>query len=158
MESGIINKTGKSFPKNFKSLGNNILNLVSDPVKTMKNISLLTPISILFKTSVNTLKIAWNGIVIVGEPVYRLGSGTIILAGAPFFKPACYTGTAGIFAVTSVYGYGSSATGGTVMLGATGTVFALDVATSPFVFLYNLTDKNQNVEYINIDSDIKINK
>lgn len=134
-----INKAGASLPQNFESLGEDMSHWVLDPFRALEDISLITPISILFRISVNTLKIAWDGILIVGEPVLRIGSGVIAFVGAPFLKPVSYIGIASLLTVTSVYGYGSSAVGGAAMLGLTGAVLALDVVTSPFVLAYNLT-------------------
>lgn len=133
----------KSVPDNCGDLGNDVLHLLIDPVNEIKGINLITPATIIYKTVVNIAKIGWHGAKIAGEPVVRFGAGTLALAGSPCIKPVTYTGVALIYTGTAVYGYGSSAAGGTVMLGATGAVMGLDIATSPFTAIYELsTDKN----------------
>ena len=134
----------KSVPNNGGALGRDVINLLADPVREIRDINLITPATIVYKTVANVAKIGWHGAKLVGEPVVRFGGGTVALVGSPFIKPVTYTGVSLIYTGTAVYGYGSSAAGGTVMLGATGAVLGLDVATSPLTAVYELSrDKGQ---------------
>jgi len=140
-------KSIKSVPGNCGDFGNDIVHLMIDPVKEIKNINLITPAAIIYKTVVNVAKIGWHGVKIVGEPVARFGAGTAALAGSPFIKPVTYTGVFLIYTGTAVYGYSSSTIGGTVMMGATGAVLGLDIATSPLTAIYELsTDEEQQLQ------------
>ncbi len=132
-----MSKSGKSIPDNCSDAGKSVTDLFVDPVKEIKDFNLITPATIVFKTVVNTLRVCWNGSMVVVEPVARAGYGTVAMVGAPFIKPAAYTGVGLIYTGTALYGYGSSATAGAVMTAATGTVLALDVATSPAVAVYD---------------------
>ncbi len=130
-------KSGKSIPDNASDAGKSVADLFVDPVKEIGDFNLITPATLIFKTVVNTLRVCWNSTMVVAEPVGRVGYGTVALVGAPFVKPVTYTGVAFIYTGTALYGYGSSATAGAVMTAATGTVLALDVATTPAVAVYD---------------------
>ena len=140
----------KSVPDNCGDFANDIVHLLVDPVKEIKDINLITPAAIIYKTVVNVTKIGWHGVKIIGEPVARFGAGTAALVGSPFIKPVTHTGVFLIFTGTAVYGYSSSAIGGAVMMGATGAVLGLDIATSPLTAIYELsTDKKQQLQSCN---------
>jgi len=132
-----MSKSGKSIPDNASDAGKSVADLFVDPVKEIRDFNLITPATLIFKTVVNTLRVCWNSTMVVAEPVARVGYGTVAMVGAPFVKPVTYTGVALIYTGTALYGYGSSATAGAVMTAATGTVLALDVATSPGVAVYD---------------------
>ena len=133
-----------SVPDNCVDLGTDIVHLLIDPVNEIRDINVITPARIIYKTFVNVAKMGWHGVKIAGEPLARFGAGTVALVGSPFIKPVTYTAVGFIFTGTAVYGYGSSVAGGTVMLGATGTVLCLDIATSPFTLLYELSADDES--------------
>lgn len=137
----------KSVPENSRDFGNDVVHFFADPVKEIKDINILTPAAIIYRTVVNTGKMGWHGIKIVGEPLVRMGAGTLSLTAGPLIKPVTYTGVFLIFTSTAVYGYTSSAVGGAVMLGATGTVLAMDTATAPVTLAYDLShEEPRNVQ------------
>lgn len=125
-----------SVPQNAVDFGKSVGDFVADPVEEIQDFSLLTPALIVGKTIVNIFKIGWYALKLPCEPVFRTGAGTIALAGSPFKKPVQFLGKFGFISGIAVYGYTSSAVGGSVLLGATGAVFTLDLATSPFVAAY----------------------
>jgi hypothetical protein len=131
-----MSKSATSIPDNCSDVGKSVADLFVDPVKEIRGFNLITPATIVYKTAVNALKIGWNSAMVVAEPAVRAGYGTVALVGAPFIKPATYTGVALIYSGTALYGYGSSAAAGVVMTAATGTVLALDVASTPVVAAY----------------------
>lgn len=131
-----MSKSATSIPDNGSAAGKSIADLFVDPVREMSDFNLITPVTIVFKTAVNILRVGWNSAMVVAEPVARAGYGTVALAAAPFIKPVTYTGVALIYSGTALYGYSSSAAAGAVLTAATGTVLALDVATTPAVALY----------------------
>lgn len=125
-----------SVPQNAVDFGRSVGDFVADPVEEIQDFSLLTPALIVGKTIVNIFKIGWYAVKLPCEPVFRTGAGTIALAGSPFIKPVQFVCKYGFITGIAVYGYSSSAVGGAVLLGATGAVFAMDLATSPFVAAY----------------------
>lgn len=135
-----------SVPVNGKAIAHDVVHLGLDPVNEIRDINLITPAALVYKTVVNVVKLGWHGIKIVGEPVVRVGAGSLALVGSPFIKPATYTGVYLIYTGTALYGYGSSAVGGAVMLGATGAVLTLDIATAPLVaaFAVSQPEKDDN--------------
>ncbi len=137
-----ISESVSSVPQNAVDLGKNVGDLVADPVKEIQEFSLLTPALIVGKTIVNICKIGWYTVKLPCEPVFRTGAGTIALAGSPFIKPVQFVCKYGFISGIAAYGYTSSAAGGVVLLGATGAVFAMDLATSPFVGAYEAFSDN----------------
>ncbi len=133
-----LKKSGSSFSKNASGLVTSVGDLAADPFREIANCGLLTPARIVGKTVVNTLKIAWYAVILPFEPVARTGAGALVLSGSPFVKPLKYAGKYTLLTGVTVYGYTSSAAGGAVLLGATGGVFVLDIATSPFVSVYEI--------------------
>ncbi len=131
-------KSGTSIPENFSLMGTNARNLFGDPVKEVSNFSVLTPAILIYRTALNSVKTLWYGLSVVGEPLLRIGMGTVVLAGAPLIKPVGYTATAAAYIGTAAYGYSSSVAGGAVMASATATVLALDIVTTPAVALYEV--------------------
>lgn len=131
-----MGRAAASVSQNVSSLGSGLRKLGSDPVEEVKDGSVLTPAVILFKTTVNLVKAGWYGVAIFGEPVMRGTYGTVACIGSPFIKPATFAGVSLLYSITALYGYTSSAIGGGVLLTATGTVFTIDVATSPITALY----------------------
>jgi hypothetical protein len=135
-----------SVPDNCSALGKSVSDLFSDPVKEFRDFSLITPVAVVGKTAMNAVRIGWHGAMVVAEPVVRTGAGLLALVGSPFIKPATYTGVFLAYTGTAVYGYGSSAAAGAVMMGATGTVLALDVATTPAVAVYEAHQPEPPIE------------
>lgn len=131
-----MSKSATSIPGNFSDAGKSIADLFVDPVSEISDFNLISPVTIVLKTAVNALRVGWYSAMVVVEPVARVGYGTVALVGAPFVKPATYTRVALLYSGTALYGYGSSAAAGAVMTAATGTVLALDVASTPAVALY----------------------
>ena len=131
-----MSKSATSVPDNGSDAAKSVADLFVDPVREISDFNLITPVTIVFKTAVNILRVGWNSAMVVAEPVARVGYGTIALVGAPFIKPVTYTGVALIYSGTALSGYGSSAAAGAVMTAATGTVLALDIATAPAVAVY----------------------
>lgn len=141
-----LSKSVSSVPDNCSALGKSVSDLFVDPVKEFRDLNLITPVAIVGKTAVNAVRIGWNGAMMVAEPVARTGWGLLALVGSPFIKPAAYTGVFLAYTGTAVYGYSSSAAAGVVMMGATGTVMALDVATTPAVALYEASQPDTTAE------------
>jgi hypothetical protein len=148
-----MSKSVSSIPENGSDAGKSIADFFVDPVNEIGSFSLLTPITLVWKTTVNVLRIGWNGTMLVAEPVFRAAYGTVALLGAPFVKPVTYTGVALIYSGTALYGYGSSLAAGTVMTAATGTVLALDIATVPAVALYEASQPDEDGETVIMDDE-----
>lgn len=148
-----MSKSATSIADNLSELGKSAADLFVDPVREVQDFSLITPASIIFKTVVNVIRIGWNSVILVGEPVLRVGGGTVALVGAPLIKPATYAGVALAYTGTALYGYGSSTVAGAVMLGATGTVLALDIATTPAVAVYEAMQPEDTTEPVSDDDN-----
>lgn len=131
-----MSKSATSISDNCSDAGNSVVDLFADPVREISDFNLITPAMIVLKTAVNILKVGWNSAMVVAEPVVRVSYGTVALVGSPFIKPVTYTGVALIYSGTALYGYSSSVVAGTVMTVASGTVLALDVASTPVVAVY----------------------
>ena len=117
--------------------------MVSDPFNELKEPSIITPAKIIWSTVSNIVKAGFYGAMIVVEPAGRTVFGTAALVVGPMVKPVSYAGVGTAIVVTGTYGYTSSVTGGAVLSGATGAVLAMDIATSPFVGVYNLFNPAQ---------------
>jgi hypothetical protein len=128
-----LGESASSVPENAILFGRSFGDLAADPVREIQDFSILTPATIAGKTVINILKIGWYAVKLPLEPVLRTGAGTLAMAGSPFIQPVLYTGKYLLLTGVAAYGYTSSAVGGGVLLGATGGVCALDIATSPFV-------------------------
>lgn len=131
-----MSKSATSIPDNCSDAGKSVADLFADPVREIRDFNLITPATIVWKTAVNVLRIGWNSAMVVAEPVVRFGYGTVALVGSPFIKPVTYSGVALVYSGTALYGYSSSAAAGAVMTAASGTVLALDVASTPAVAAY----------------------
>lgn len=131
-----MSKSATSIYENGADAGKSVADLFVDPVMEIRGFNLITPATIVWKTAVNVLRVGWNSAMVVAEPVVRVGYGTVALVGAPFIKPATYTGVALIYSGTALYGYSSSVAAGAVMTAASGTVLVLDVASTPAVAVY----------------------
>ena len=126
-----------SIPENGKEFGGSLADLVRDPYNELKDPSIITPAKIIWCTVANIVKAGFYGAMIVVEPAGRTAYGTAALAIGPMIKPVSYAGVGTAIVATGTYGYTSSVTGGAVLSGATGAVLVMDLATSPFVGLYN---------------------
>ncbi len=133
-----LGESADSFPENAGSLGESLADLFIDPVDAVRDLSLLTPATLVAKTVINTLRIGWHGVMLVAEPVVRTSAGTLALVGSPLIQPAFYTAKGTAYTGTALYGYTSSAVAATVLGTATGAVLALDVATTPAVAVVSL--------------------
>lgn len=148
-----LSKSASSIPGNCADAGKSVFDLFVDPVKELRDFNLITPVTIVAKTAMNAFRIVWNGTMVIAEPVARVGFGSVALVGAPFLKPATYTGIALMYTGTTLYGYGSSTVAGGVMMAATGTVLALDIATSPVVAAYEAFQPDEKRETVSEDNE-----
>lgn len=148
-----LSKSATSIPDNCSDAGNSIADLFVDPATEMRDFNLITPATIVYKTVVNVLRVCWNSVIVVAEPVARAGYGTVALVGAPFIKPVSYAGVALIYSGTALYGYGSSAAAGAVMTAASGAVLALDVASTPAVAAYGAFQPNTAADTETVPED-----
>lgn len=151
------NESVKSVPKNSRELANSFIRLFEDPVEETKDFDLITPASILWKTGVNMAKIGWYALMTPCEPVARFTVGSLGVIASPFIKPAEYLILSTGFTCTAIYGYSSSSIGGGILLGATGAVCALDIATSPLVAAYYIfSDDGSNTDTLEKITDLKV--
>lgn len=148
-----MSKSATSIYDNGSDAGKSVADLFVDPVMEIRDFNLITPVTIVWKTAVNVLRVGWNSAMVVVEPVVRVGYGTVALVGSPFIKPVTYTGVALIYSGTALYGYGSSAAAGAVMTAASGSVLALDVASTPAVALYESFQPDNSVDMKAVPGD-----
>ena len=140
-----LSESANSVPTNGKGFGESLADIARDPYKELKQPSIVTPAIIIGYTIADIAKVGFYGVMLIAEPICRTVYGTAALVIAPLEKPVEHAGVATAIVATSVYGYASSVTGGAVFLSVTGSVLALDAATSPFVGLYNHFEKEPSV-------------
>jgi len=146
--TGQIRDSVESVPENSGNLGDSTVDLFVDPVKKILDFNIITPAALVFKTAVNLGRIGWHGAMIIAEPAFRIGAGSVALLGAPLVKPAAFLGVSLTYTGTAAYGYGSSTIAGTIFAGATGAAVALDVASAPLVAAYEWQQPETPVEEV----------
>lgn len=132
-----VSESIHSIPENGQEFGESLADLALDPFRELSTPSIVTPAKIVWRTVANLAKAGFYGVLIIAEPACRTVYGTAALTVSPAIKPISYAGVGTAIVATGTYGYASSVTGGAVLLGGTCVVFVMDLATSPFVCIYN---------------------